>query len=75
MSQNLSEALRRGEQLKLFEQKAEDISNNTEIFKMEAKDLRKKMCWDRYRWWILGILIGFVLLDIIIIIIAVKVRK
>lgn len=66
MTNNLTLAMARGEQLAVMEKKAEDISQSADVFKREATNVRRKMCFQHYMWWI----IGFVVLAVVIFIIV-----
>ena len=74
MTQNLSAAIARGEQLNVMEQKAEDIRSSSSQFQRDARKVKNEMCCRRYMYYILG---GIVILAIIavIVIIALVVSK
>lgn len=75
MTENLSKALERSEKLEVMEQKAENIKESASQFQREAKGIRRAMCIQRYKWWVLiGVAIAVILI-IIIVIIVVKTKK
>jgi vesicle-associated membrane protein 7 len=53
-----------------MEKKAEDIREGAQIFQREAEAVNKMMCWQRYKWWVIGGVIGVVVLALIIAIAA-----
>jgi vesicle-associated membrane protein 7 len=62
MTQNLTMALARGEQLSNMETKAEDIRSSARTFQREAKALKWQQCLNKWRWWVLGIVILLVII-------------
>lgn len=62
MTQNLNEALARGAKFELMEKNATTIKKSTEAFKRETTALRKKMCFQKYKWYILAVGITVVLI-------------
>ena len=66
MTENLTLALARGEQLEIMDQKADKILQHSQAFNREAANVNRKMCWQRYRWYVVGIVISIILLYIII---------
>ncbi|OHT14258.1 Vesicle-associated membrane protein 724 [Tritrichomonas foetus] len=70
MAENLSKALSRSEDLQVMESKAENIKNSAATFEREATSIRKQMCRQKWRWYLLG---GGIILIVLIIIIAVVV--
>jgi hypothetical protein len=68
MSQNLSAALARSEKLEVMQEKAESIKSNAQQFEREATDIRKAMCFQRYKWYFI---IGAIVLAVIIVIVIV----
>jgi hypothetical protein len=69
MSQNLSMALTRGEQLTTMEGKAEDIRSSAQTFRREAEKVRCQEACAKWRWYFLGG--GIVLLLILVIVIVI----
>ena len=68
MTQNLTMAFARGEQLNIMEQKAENIKTSAQTFHREATNVRRKMCFQKWRWYILGAAIVAVVIFIIVVI-------
>lgn len=66
MTENLAEALIRGEKLTIMEQKADTIRTNADTFKRSANQVKNKMCFQRYRWYFLGALIVIILILVIV---------
>ncbi|OHT00496.1 Synaptobrevin family protein [Tritrichomonas foetus] len=68
MTQNLTMAFARGEQLNIMEQKAENIKDSAQTFHREATNVRRKMCLQKWRWYFLGAGIVLVVIFIIVVI-------
>jgi vesicle-associated membrane protein 7 len=68
MTQNLSMALTRGENLTTMEGKAEDIRSSAATFRREAEKVRCAQCCAKWRWYILGIAILLVVIVVILMI-------
>lgn len=68
MTQNLTMAFARGEQLNIMEQKAENIKDSAQTFHREATNVRRKMCLQKWRWYILGAVVVIVVIFIIVVI-------
>lgn len=66
MTENLAEALVRGEKLTIMEEKANSIKNNADTFKRTAADVKRKMCFQKYRWYALGALVVVILILILL---------
>jgi vesicle-associated membrane protein 7 len=49
-----------------MEQKAESIKESANTFQREATNVRRKMCWQKWRWYIIGVLILLVIIFIIV---------
>lgn len=75
MTQNLSSAIARGEQLTVMEKKAEEIKSSSQQFQRDASKIRKEMCWRRYLWYIIGISIVLVIILIIVLVVITKKKK
>jgi tetrahydromethanopterin S-methyltransferase subunit F len=71
MSENLSRALERSEKLEVMEKKAEDIRASAQLFNREATDLRKAMCIQRYKWYVIGAVVVLVVIAVIIVVVVV----
>lgn len=70
MTENLTQALIRGEKLEVMEEKANNIKEHAEVFHRAANTVKRKMCWERYRWYVIGGVIALVLLFVLIIVIC-----
>jgi vesicle-associated membrane protein 7 len=70
MTQNLTMALARGEQLSMMEQKADDIRASAQQFQRQATNLKWQQCFNKWRWWILGVIIVLVVIFVIVMIIC-----
>lgn len=68
MTQNLTMAFARGEQLNIMEQKAENIKDSAQTFHREATNVRRKMCFQKWRWYILGAAIVIIVILVIILV-------
>jgi hypothetical protein len=66
MTQNLTLALARGEQLSIMSDKAENIRESASTFQREAEKIRCQQCVAKWKWYILGT--GLVLAVIFIIV-------
>lgn len=69
-TQNLTKALQRGEQLEIMSAKAENIKKSAQAFHREASNVKSMMCWQKWKFYIIGIIIGIVLIVIIIMLIC-----
>lgn len=68
MTQNLTMAFSRGEQLRVMESKAENIKDSAHTFQREANKVKRKFCMQRARWFILGIIMILLVIFIIVLI-------
>jgi len=66
MTQNLTMALARGEQLSVMASKAENIRDSASTFRREATNVRRRMCFQKWRWYILGIGILVVVIFVVV---------
>ena len=66
MTQNLTMALARGEQLNVMEAKAENIKDSAATFRREATNVRRRMCLQKWKWYFIGIAIAVVVIFIIV---------
>ena len=69
MTENLTQALIRGEKLEVMEEKANSIKNHAEVFHRAATNVKRKMCWEKYRWYILGTIIVLVIIAVVALVI------
>jgi vesicle-associated membrane protein 7 len=67
-TQNLTLALARGEQLEIMSQKADKIKDSATAFHREAKNVSRMMCWQKWRWYVIGGVIIAVVIFIILLI-------
>ena len=75
MTQNLSAALARGEQLNVMEQKAEDIRSSSAQFQRDAHQVKQQMCCRKYMYYIIGGIVILAVIAIIVVIIVVTTKK
>jgi ribosomal protein L17 len=68
MTQNLTMALARGEQLSNMEDKAEDIRTSAQSFRREAKSLKWQQCRQKWMWWIIGSVILVVVVLVLLLV-------
>jgi hypothetical protein len=66
MTENLTMALARGEQLNVMEAKAEDIRHSAQTFRRDAEKIKCQMCVQKWRWIVLGIIVVLVVIFIIV---------
>ena len=66
MTQNLTMALARHEQLSMMEEKAENIKESASTFKRTASQVRRHMCLQRWKWYFIGVAIALVVIFIIV---------
>ena len=66
MADNLTQALIRGESLETMENKANKLNDDAHQFHHAATSLKHKMCFERYRWYIIGAAIIIVVIFIIV---------
>jgi aminopeptidase N len=65
-AQNLTKALCLGEELTTMSDKADRIKDSATAFGREAGDTRRKMLWQKIRWWLLGGLVATVIIVIVV---------
>lgn len=63
---SLTQALIRGEKLNDMEDKANSIKNHASDFQKSAKRLKQKMCWEKYRYYIFGLILLIIIALIIL---------
>ena len=68
MAQNLTMAFLRHEQLNIMEEKAENIKDSAQTFQRNATDIRRKMCFQKYRWYFVGSLVAIIVIFLIIVV-------
>lgn len=66
MSQNIAQAFQRGDQLEIMQQKSENIRDSAQVFHRDATRLARQMCFQKYRWYIIGGAAAVVLIIIIV---------
>jgi vesicle-associated membrane protein 7 len=66
MTQNLTMALARGEQLSVLADKADNIRESAATFKREAEKVKCQQCVAKWKWYILGTVILLVVIFIIV---------
>jgi vesicle-associated membrane protein 7 len=66
MTQNLTMAISRGEQLSVMSDKAENIRESAHTFKREAQDVRCKMLVQKLKWYFIGGAIAILVIFIIV---------
>ena len=65
-TKNLTLALERGEQLEIMSQKADTIKESAQAFHREANNVKSAMCWQKWRFRILIIVILLALIGVIV---------
>jgi vesicle-associated membrane protein 7 len=70
MAQNLSRALERSEKLEVMEAKSQEIRNSANAFQHESNDLRRAMCIQRYKWYVVGAIVVIVIILVVVIIVV-----
>lgn len=68
MADNMQQVLLRGNQLSHMEESADHIANSAKEYERQASSVRRKMCLQKYKWWILIAIIALIVLIIIILI-------
>jgi vesicle-associated membrane protein 7 len=71
MSENLTRALERSEKLEVMEAKAQDIRASSQAFQREATGIKNAMCFQRYKWYVIGAIVVIVVIAIIVVIVVV----
>ena len=66
LTQNLTMALARHEQLSVMEEKAENIKESAATFKRTSAQVRRQMCLQRWKWYFIGVAIALVVIFIIV---------
>ncbi|EAY22776.1 Synaptobrevin family protein [Trichomonas vaginalis G3] len=75
MAENLTQALIRGEKLDVMEEKSNSIKEHAEVFHRAANKVKNRMCFEHYKWYIIGGIIGAVFLAGVIIVIVIMTKK
>jgi vesicle-associated membrane protein 7 len=75
MSENLSRALERSEKLEVMESKAQEIRDSSQAFSREATSLRKAMCFQRYKWYIIIAIAVIVVIAVIVIVVVLTTKS
>mmetsp|Transcript_39969 Transcript_39969/g.58769 ORF Transcript_39969/g.58769 Transcript_39969/m.58769 type:complete len:246 (+) Transcript_39969:61-798(+) len=73
MIENIDKVLLRGEKMEILVDRANNLKENTQEFKFESNQLRKRMCRKHAKW--IAILVGIVVVIILIIVISVVVNN
>ena len=66
MNEALQQAMLRGDTLESMNEKADTMALNAHEYDRSAVRLRRKMCWQKYKWYLFTILAIIVLLVIIL---------
>jgi hypothetical protein len=57
MTQNLTAAMTRGGKLAVMEDQANEVADSADAYHREAAQLRRRMCWERYRMKIIIVML------------------
>ncbi|EAY00251.1 Synaptobrevin family protein [Trichomonas vaginalis G3] len=68
MTEAMQNALLRGDKIETMNEKAEVMAANAKEYERSATRVKRKMCWERYRWYLIGIVCVIVLILIIVLI-------
>ncbi len=67
MQNNVKKVMANTEDLQSLDVKANKIKDNANLFKKDATDLKRKTCWQNFKWTIILILVVIALLLIVVI--------
>ena len=70
MNENIAKAFTRGDQLEEMEKKAENIKDSAQTFEHEATQLKRAMCCQKWRWYMLGAFAVLIVILILVVIIC-----
>ena len=68
MTHNFEQALLRESSLSEMESKAKNLTNVAATYEMSARAVKRKLCWEKYRYYVIGCLIIVIVLLLIIVI-------
>lgn len=69
MTEAMQSALLRGDKIENMSQKADVLANNAKDYERSATRVKRKMCWEKYRWYLIGVVL-FIIIILIIVLIA-----
>ena len=72
MQNNVRKVLANTEDLQALDNKAIKIKDNANMFKKDAENLKRKTCWQNFKWTIILVLVVIALLCIIVVPLVVK---
>ena len=72
MSKNMEMALNRRNRINEISEKADDVSQQSQLYYQGTTDLRRRMCWQKYKMYVL---IGSIVTLFIILLIVVWASK
>jgi len=72
MQNNVRKVLGNTEDLQSLDNKANKIKDNANMFKKDAADLKRKTCWQNFKWTIILVLVVIALLCIIVVPLVIK---
>lgn len=68
MSKNMEMALNRGNRINEISEKADDVSQQSQLYYQGTTELRRKMCWQKYKMFvIIGVIVTFFIILLIVI--------
>ena len=68
MTEAMQQALLRGDKIDTMSQKADVLANNAKDYERSATRVKRKMCWEKYRWYLIGAIIVVIVIIIIVLI-------
>ena len=68
MTEAMQQALLRGDKIDTMSQKADVLANNAKDYERSATRVKRKMCWEKYRWYILGAILVIIVILVIVLI-------
>ena len=68
MTEAMQSALLRGDKIESMSQKADVLANNAKDYERNATKVKRKMCWEKYRWYLLGVIIAIIVILVIVLI-------
>lgn len=70
MTEAMQNALLRGDKIETMNEKADMMAANAKEYERSATRVKRKMCWERYRWYLIGAIIAVLVLFFLILIIC-----
>lgn len=70
MTEAMQNALLRGDKIEDMSQKADIMAANAKEYERSATKVKRKMCWEKYRWYFIGAALLIIFIFILVLIIC-----